>query len=323
MGLSDNTAFFEVIFSKELESIKAAYSNFQRSEIDSAINLIANTSGSIIFAGLGKSGLIGKKLAATFSSLGTRAFFLHAAEAMHGDLGVLHPSDLVVAISHSGETNELLRLVCYALENKNKIVAITGNKNSALARVSSSSIVYSLTDEACHMNLAPTSSTTIQMMIGDALAVTIAYIKKYSSEDFSRIHPAGNLGKRLLLKVHDIFNERAAVLSRNSSLYDAVIEMTSKHTGIAIVINEDKTLAGVLTDGDLRRVLLKQPQQIQSIQVADFFTKRPRTIGLNDTLDSALRLIQKELITGLIVVDAAGLPKGVITINDIEQTIAQ
>ena len=314
--------YFKEVFNRELDAIKATALALPMDAISRALELISNRSGNLIIAGLGKSGLIGRKLAATFSSLGTKAFFLHAAEAMHGDLGALDSSDLIIAISHSGETDELLRLVAYAHENKNLIISITGNSASTLATKADVSISYKIAEEACHMNLAPTSSTTIKLMIGDSLAVALAQEKSFKSEDFSRIHPAGSLGRRLLLKVRDVMNWDMPVLALTSTLHDAVVEMTSKRSGIAVVLNRDNALEGVLTDGDLRRALLNHSSNIDTVLISGICSFSPRTINLDRSLDDALRVLQEESITALVALDELGFPVGVISLNEIERAVS-
>lgn len=314
--------YFKEAFTRELDAISATASALSMDEIERAIGLIKNRSGNLIIAGLGKSGLIGKKLTATFSSLGTKTFFLHAAEAMHGDLGALDSSDLILAISHSGETDELLRLVAYARENGNLIISITGNKASTLATKSDVLISYAISEEACYMNLAPTSSTTIQLMIGDSLAVALAQEKDFKSEDFSRIHPAGSLGRRLLLKVKDVMNMDMPVLKLTSTLHEAVVEMTSKRSGIAVVLNQSNQLEGVLTDGDLRRALLNYSSNIDTVFVSEICSFSPRVISLDKSLDDALRVLQGESITALVVLNGLGLPAGVISLNELERAIS-
>ena len=318
----NGVVYFREAFNRELDAIAATALALSMDEVDRALELIKKRSGNLIIAGLGKSGLIGKKLTATFSSLGTKTFFLHAAEAMHGDLGALDPSDLILAISHSGETDELLRLVAYAHENKNLIIAITGNKFSTLAAKSDVLISYEISGEACYMNLAPTTSTTIQLMIGDSLAVALAQEKNFKSEDFSRIHPAGSLGRRLLLKVKDVMNINMPALQLTSTLHEAVVEMTSKRSGIAVVLNQNNELEGVLTDGDLRRALLNHSSNIDTVFVSEICSFSPRVISLDKSLDDALRLLQGESITALVVLNHLGLPAGVISLNELERAVS-
>jgi arabinose-5-phosphate isomerase len=314
--------YFKEVFNKELAAISSSISALPSDEIDRAFEIISNSTGNLIISGLGKSGLIGRKLAATFSSLGTRAFFLHAAEAMHGDLGVLSSSDILIAMSHSGETEELLRLAAFAKKNNNLIISITGNGKSTLAKIADAAISYKIEEEACHLNLAPTSSTTIQLMIGDALAVTMAHARSFKSEDFSRLHPAGSLGKRLLIKVEDILTRNMPTLELTSTLHDAVIEMTSKRSGIAVVLSQDQRLVGVLTDGDLRRALLSHTSSINTVLVTGICSMSPHTINLDESLDDALILMKNIDITSLVVIDVFGFPIGVISMHDIERAVS-
>ena len=321
--MNNKRNYFKKVLIKEINAVNSFVNNISMEEIEKVIELLENNKGSVVVTGLGKSGIIGLKLAATFSSLGTRAIFVHAAEAMHGDLGSLHESDTVLALSHSGETDEVLRFVAFAKSNSNKVISITNNKNSTLAKKSNACICYDLEEEACHLNLAPTSSTTIQLMAGDAIAVTLAYYKKYKQKDFSRVHPSGSLGKRLLLKISEVMRKNSAKLSPESNLLEAVIEMTSKQTGIAMVLDKKSDLVGVLTDGDLRRALLHKSKEIELITVESICSKKPHKIKIDSVLDEALYIMQNKSITGLIVVDLNNRPIGVITIQDIERAIAQ
>ena len=316
------SGYFKDVFKSELDAVSATFSTLPLTEIDRTIELILNRSGGLIITGLGKSGLIARKLAATFSSLGTKAFFLHAAEALHGDLGVLESEDLIIAISHSGETDELLRLLSFAKINNNSIIAITGHRNSTLARLADTSISYEIEAEACHLNLAPTSSTTIQLMIGDALAVTLAKEKGFKAEDFSRLHPAGSLGKRLVLRVKDVMLTDVPKLVVTSTLHDAVIAMTSKRSGVAVVVNPDQTLAGVLTDGDLRRALLKHRRNIELVLVSDICSVHPQTITIDENLDQVMQKLQLKDITSLVVIDEGGRAIGIVSMQDIERAVS-
>lgn len=313
--------FYKNIINKEKKSINAMLDTLPLEVINKAINLIIERKGDIVITGLGKSGLICKKLAATFSSLGTKAVFMHAAEALHGDLGMIDVQDLIIAVSHSGETDEILRMLSFAKQNLNKVIYIGGNKNSTLAKCSDISIIYDVDEEACFLNLAPTTSTTAQLIIGDAIAITLAYAQDFRKDDFSRFHPAGSLGKRLLLKIKDIMINDAVILKMNDTLYDAIVNMTSKRTGISIIVDDKMSTYGVLTDGDLRRILLTNSQNIKNILVSTICTKNPHVINLEENLESALKILRQNQITSLVVCDHNNIPIGAISLHEIENIV--
>ncbi|MBT5858433.1 MAG: KpsF/GutQ family sugar-phosphate isomerase [Flavobacteriales bacterium] len=280
-----------------------------------SVTEILNSDGRIIVAGVGKSANIASKIVATFNSTGQPSVFLHAADALHGDLGNIQKNDIVICISKSGNTKEIKLLVPLIKKLGNKIISICGNLNSYLAKESDFCLDVSVEKEACPNNLAPTSSTTAQLVMGDALAVCLLELRDFSDEDFARFHPGGILGKRLFLKVSDIISEQSkAFVSPNSTLQEVIVEISAKRLGSAAVINQSK-LIGIITDGDLRRMLEDSPD-ISNIIASDIMSDSPRTISPDMLASEALTILEKNNISQLIVLDNSEY-KGIIHIHDI------
>lgn len=280
-----------------------------------SVTEILNSDGRIIVAGVGKSANIASKIVATFNSTGQPSVFLHAADALHGDLGNIQKNDIVICISKSGNTKEIKLLVPLIKKLGNKIISICGNLNSYLAQESDFCLDVSVEKEACPNNLAPTSSTTAQLVMGDALAVCLLELRDFSDEDFARFHPGGILGKRLFLKVSDIISEQSkAFVSPNSTLQEVIVEISAKRLGSAAVINQSK-LIGIITDGDLRRMLEDSPD-ISNIIASDIMSDSPRTISPDMLASEALTILEKNNISQLIVLDNSEY-KGIIHIHDI------
>jgi len=280
-----------------------------------SVTEIFNSDGRIIVAGVGKSANIASKIVATFNSTGQPSAFLHAADALHGDLGNIQKNDIVICISKSGNTKEIKLLVPLIKKLGNKIISICGNLNSYLAKESDFCLDVSVEKEACPNNLAPTSSTTAQLVMGDALAVCLLELRDFSDEDFARFHPGGILGKRLFLKVSDIISEQSkAFVSPNSTLQEVIVEISAKRLGSAAVINQSK-LIGIITDGDLRRMLENSPD-ISNIIASDIMSDSPRTISPDMLASEALTILEKNNISQLIVLDNSEY-KGIIHIHDI------
>lgn len=279
-----------------------------RDFLDSAfveiLNLITQCSGKVIITGMGKPGHIGRKLAATFASLGTPAFYLHPAEAMHGDLGMISPNDIVIAISYSGESDEIIKILPNIKSIGAILVAITGNKNSTLSRTSDFVQVLPEFKEACYLGLAPTSSTTAVLCYGDALAVVASGIYGFKDVDFGKYHPAGSLGKRLVLKVDDLMASGSAnaIIHEKLPLKDAIIELSQKGLGIVSVINSDFQLLGVITDGDLRRQL-ERGVNVYELRVEDIMTKNPVTIQSGRLAFELLNIVKEKNISSLPILD--------------------
>ena len=279
-----------------------------------AINLILSTKGRLIVAGIGKSANIANKMVATFNSTGQPAVFLHAADAIHGDLGNIQDGDVVICISKSGNTPEVKALVPFIKNMGNKIIALTGNPKSFLAIESDFTLDVSVEKEACPNNLAPTSSTTAQLVMGDAIAVSLLACKDFSEEDFARFHPGGILGKRLNIKVQDLISDYTPKVNPNASINEVIIEISQNRLGVTAVLN-DKKLAGIITDGDIRR-MLENEKDISSLCAKDIMSCDPKITKPDDLAYNALKEMEQNNITQLIVIKREKY-LGVIHIHDI------
>jgi arabinose-5-phosphate isomerase len=285
---------------------------------DKAVELLLNCTGRVVVSGMGKSGLVGRKISATLSSTGTPSFFLHPAEALHGDLGMLARGDALLAISYGGETAELLNL----LETLNRlqvpIVTITGNKKSTLAEASQAVLDASVKEEACSLNLAPTASTTVAMALGDALAVCLLNRRGFRPDDFAALHPAGRLGRKLLRVEHFMHSGEAMPSVQPKTPMPAVFhEMSAKKLGMTTVLTPDGKLAGILTDGDLRRLMEKHGGAALAMTAGDCMVKTPQTIGPKLLASEALNLMERRKITSVVVVDEAQRVVGVVHLHDL------
>ncbi len=283
---------------------------------EEAVNLILNTKGKVIITGMGKSGLIGKKISATLSSTGTPSVFLHPAEAIHGDLGVISKEDIILAISNSGETPELLAIIPTIKRWGNKIISITNNPNSTLAKLSDIHLNLNIDKEACLLNLAPTSSSTATLALGDALAVAVYTAKGFTAEDFAKYHPGGSLGKKLM-KVKEIMHtgEKLPLVKPNTPLKEAVIEISQKGFGATLVVDDEDNLVGIITDGDLRRFINKGGS-IDNSKAVDIMTKEPKYITEDKYVLEALEIMERYNITILPVLYGKK-PIGIIHLHDI------
>jgi arabinose-5-phosphate isomerase len=284
-----------------------------------AVTLLRACTGRVIVAGMGKSGLIGRKIAATLASTGTPAYFLHPAEGVHGDLGMLARGDVLLALSNSGETDELLAILPAVKRLQVPIVLFTGRPDSPLARVCDLVIDVGVPQEACPMNLAPTSSTTAALAMGDALAMALLELRGLREEDYAELHPRGALGWRSLVRVGDLMHGGDALpaVSDDALMKDVVEEMTRKGLGMTVVVDRDGRLAGVITDGDLRR-LLRRGEPVGAQTAAEVASRRPKTIAADAMAADALELMESAgPITSLVVVDPAGRPAGVVHMHDI------
>jgi len=284
-----------------------------------AVKLLMTCRGRVIVTGIGKSGIICQKIAATFASTGTPAFFLHPAEAVHGDLGVIQSDDVVLAISHSGET-EVNDLVQTIKRLGVLLIAITGDCNSTLAQHADVVIQNRVADEACPLNLVPTASTVAALALGDALAMTLLVAKGFKQEDFANLHPGGKLGKRLL-RVEQLMHsgDQTPLVRLDTSMKDVVDEMTSKGLGMSCVVDDSNHLIGVITDGDLRRHMLNGVN-IESRHAADVMTRRPVTVSPETLAAEALHILETRKITSIVVVDAANLVQGVVHLHHLWRT---
>jgi arabinose-5-phosphate isomerase len=289
--------------------------NFER-----AVELILRCGegrGRVVVTGMGKSGIIAQKIAATLSSTGSPALFLHPAEAVHGDLGVLMPGDVVVALSASGETEEILRLLATLKRKGDALVSFCCNLNSTLAEASDVALDCGVEREACGLNLAPTASTTAMLALGDALAIAVSLRKGFRAEDFAELHPGGKLGKRLA-KVRDLMHSGDAVpaVSPSTAMTDVIYEMSSKKLGITTV-QEEGLLRGVISDGDLRRLLEREGGAALSRTAGEAMNTHPKTISADELAATALAILEERKITSLIVVDGAGTVEGVVHLHDL------
>lgn len=292
------------------------------SRIDDAFcdagKIILECGGRVVVVGMGKSGHIGGKIAATLASTGTPAFFVHPGEASHGDLGMITMKDVVIAISNSGETREILTILPLIKRMGVKLIAFTGNPNSTLSQQADVTVDVGVDKEACPLNLAPTSSTTVTLVMGDALAVALLESRGFTEEDFARSHPGGALGKRLLLYVEDLMHKHEAIPSvfQTASLTEALLEMTGKGLGMTAVVDKGQTLCGIFTDGDLRRVLEKTPD-IGSVCIADVMTREPVTGRADMLAAEAVALMENRKINGLIVLDTDHRVVGALNMHDL------
>ncbi|MGQ0810555.1 MAG: KpsF/GutQ family sugar-phosphate isomerase [Nitrospiraceae bacterium] len=283
-----------------------------------AVELLMRCTGKVVVLGMGKSGLIGQKIAATLASTGTSAFFLHPAEAIHGDLGMLARQDALLAISNSGETQELLQLLPFVKRLNIPIVALTGRPDSTLAKNSDVTLDVSVGEEACPMGLAPTASTTACLAMGDALAIALLQKRGFKEDDFAQFHPGGTLGRRLLIKVRDVMHTEDALprVSSYSSGHEAILEMTAKKLGMTTVIDGSGRLIGVITDGDLRR-FMQLGGDLRTMTAADLASRHPKTIGPDELAASAVQVMEQFSITSLVVAHTDGSIAGVIHLHDL------
>ena len=287
-------------------------------DIEKAIDLIVNSKGKLIVTGVGKSGLVGAKIAATLASTGTSSFFLHPTEAMHGDLGMIGKDDIVLGISYSGESEELIQILPHLKRLNIPLIAMAKSENSTLAKYADVFINITVDKEACPLDTAPTSSTTLTMAMGDALAVCLMKKRDFKKEDFASFHPGGSLGKKLFVKVDDLLKkDNLPTVSRETKLKDAIIVMSEGRLGNVIIVDENRTVFGVLSDGDLRRALMNENFSI-NCNVEDIATLNPKTLKNKDLLASdALQIIENYKIQLLIVTDENNKLIGLLHIHDL------
>ena len=284
-----------------------------------AVETIKRCKGKVVVTGVGKSGLICAKIAATLSSTGTPAFFLHSGDALHGDLGMVMAGDVVVAVSNSGETDEILKLLPHFKRHGLKLIVITGNPESTLAKAGAVVLDVRVKEEACPLGLAPTTSTTATLAMGDALAVVLLEQKGFNEADFAMRHPGGMLGRKLLLRVEDLMyrGERLPLVQEMTTVKDALFEITEKRLGVTGVINDKQQLVGVLTDGDLRRGL-ESKGQILSLAARDLMTRNPKTIPAETLASEAVAVMEKFPITSLFVLEhETKKPVGIVHLHDL------
>lgn len=296
---------------EEAEAILAMHDKIGE-DFEKAVDLIFNCKGKCIVTGVGKSGHIGRKIAATLASTGTPAFFLNPLDAYHGDLGMVSSEDIVVAISYSGNTDELLRIIPTLVERRVSIIGISGDHNSLLSQYSTVHINIHVDKEADPLNLAPTTSTTVTLAMGDALACALEWRREFRSEDFARFHPGGNLGRRLLTKVQNkMVSTNLPIVSPNMKACDTIFEISKNKQGIAVVV-ENGNIVGAITDGDIRRAMQFNREKFFSLEVRDVMSKSPRTILYSAKLSEAEAIMRQYSIHSLIVVDEQHKLVGII-----------
>jgi len=283
-----------------------------------AVKEIYNSKGRVVFTGMGKSGLIARKIVATLNSTGTAAIFMHPTDALHGDLGMVRKDDIVIIISKSGNTEELLRLIPMFKRINVTLIGMLGSLDSKLAKECDIILNISVKEEACPYDLAPTASTTAALVMGDALAMVLLEMRGFTEEDFAMLHPGGSLGKRLSLHIEEIMikGKDIPVVKENTSLKDTIYEISSKRLGTTCVVNDEGILTGIITDGDLRR-LLEKTLDIKNLTAGDVMTRKPKTITKDKLASFAIQQMENYKITSLIVVDENYKPEGIVHLHDL------
>jgi len=312
MGIDD---IAKEVFSIEAEAIKGLSSNLT-SDFEDVVQDILKCQGKLIVSGMGKSGIIGKKIAATMASTGTPSFFLHPGEAYHGDLGMIEKDDMVLLISNSGETDEVLKLIPFLKVHGNTIVAMSANVNSTLAKNATYYLNVSVKKEACPLQLAPTSSTTATLVMGDALAVTLMKQRDFKETDFAQFHPGGSLGKRLLTGVEDVMSQSALpIVSSGTTIKELIQVLSSGRLGLVIVI-DSKTVQGIVTDGDIRRAMENNEEDFFTLCASELMSKNPKKIDVKEKLTFAQKMMTDFKVNSLLVMKDEALV-GVVQIYDL------
>jgi arabinose-5-phosphate isomerase len=297
--------------SKAIENL----TNFIDDNFERCVNEIYSAKGRVVVTGVGKSAIIANKIVATFNSTGTPALFMHAADAIHGDLGMIQTDDIVICISKSGNTPEIKVLVPLLKRRRVKLVALVSNTQSYLSEQADLTLNATIAEEACPHNLAPTTSTTAHMAMGDALAVCLLNLRGFSKMDFAEFHPGGALGKQLYLKVSDVVSKLVPKVKKDAALKDVILEISSRRLGATAVVDDNENVLGIITDGDLRRMLEKR-SNLEGIQASDIMTISPRKVDLSEYATSALQLMQEKNITQLLVMDGQKLA-GFVHLHDL------
>jgi arabinose-5-phosphate isomerase len=302
------------IESRAVKNLKARLND----DFVAACKLCTDTQGRVVVTGMGKSGHVSNKIAATLASTGTPAFFMHPAEASHGDVGMITKHDLLLAVSYSGETAEVITILPVVKRMGAKLLSMTGNPNSTMAKAADVHLDISVAEEACPLNLAPTASTTATLAMGDALAVALLKNRGFTAEDFARSHPSGNLGKRLLLRVADVMRsgDRIPAVSADVNLRDALLEMTEKGLGMTAVVDADNKVLGIFTDGDLRRTL-DSGADVRSTVIRDVMHRDCKTTSAEVLAAEALHILEENKITSLLVANEDGVLVGALNIHDL------
>jgi len=306
------------VISVEERAVRGLLSRLDSSFVR-AVELLYGCKGRVVVTGMGKSGIIGRKISATMASTGTPSFFLHPAEGSHGDLGMVVKGDVAMAISNSGETAEILSLLPVIKRLAIPLIALTGKPSSTLAKRSDVVLDVSVREEASSLAMAPTASTTAALAMGDALAVALLEVKGFSEEDFALLHPGGTIGKRLLLKVEDLMHvgNEIPLVTLETTMKDVILEISSKRLGITTVVDDRGHLQGVITDGDLRRILERYGRSFFELEAGQVMTKNPKAIPGNALAARALQVMEKHSITALVVSNEAGKPIGIIHLHDL------
>lgn len=311
LGLARQTLDTEA---RALEKMKSTLGE----EFVRAVEIILQSRGKLVVTGMGKSGLIGRKIAATLASTGTPSFFLHPGEAFHGDLGMISKEDVILALSYSGETDEVLKIVPFIHSNGNKLISMTGKKESSLARNSDVHLDVGVEHEACILHLAPTTSTTAQIAMGDALGVALMKMRDFTALDFARLHPGGSLGRRLLMRVGDVMRkENLPIVDADCSATKMIHSISKGGLGL-IALCRDGKVEGIITDGDIRRAMERLQGEFFNIKAADIATMHPKTILLSEKLIAAEKMMTQNKVTSLLVTDTENNFVGVIQIYDIK-----
>jgi arabinose-5-phosphate isomerase len=303
----------------ETDALAALHARLETDEtVGQAVSLLLQCKGRVVVSGIGKSGHIGRKIAATLASTGTPALFVHPAEAAHGDLGMVTPQDAVIAISYSGEAAELMAILPVVKRMGGHVIAMTGKPDSSLAKLADVHLDVSVAKEACPMNLAPTASTTVTLALGDAIAVALLELRGFKEEDFARSHPGGALGRRLLTHVHDVMRKDGAIpaVGLETRLPDALLEITQKGMGMTAIVDAANKPVGVFTDGDLRR-MIEKVQDFSKVVIKDVMHLNPRTIGPDQLAVDAVAVMEEFRINQMLVVDADGTLVGALHIHDL------
>ena len=301
----------------EIVSLKTANDALGKDFVK-AVDIILACKGRVVVTGMGKSGNIAQKIAATLSSTGTPSFYLHPAEGVHGDLGMLVRGDVIIALSNSGETDEIKQILPVIKRLSLPLISLTGNINSTLGRKSDAVLNAHVEREACPMNLAPTSSTTVSLALGDALAVALVEERGFKEDDFALIHPSGSLGKRLLLAVNDLWHteKELPIVNLNTPIKDVLYVISSKGFGCTAVVDNEGVLSGIITDGDLRRAMERYPDVLKMCP-SDIMNSNPKQVAPQELAVRAMALMEKHSITSLIAVDESGRPAGIIHLHDL------
>jgi arabinose-5-phosphate isomerase len=306
------------VLKTEAEAVYALIEKLN-SNFEKAVEIVYKSKGRVVVTGMGKSGLVAKKIAATLSSTGTPAFFLHPAEASHGDLGMVTADDIIIAISNSGETEEILGLIPFLKRFNIRIISIAGNPDSTLSKTADVTLDVSVKEEACPIGIVPTASTTAAMAMGDALAVALLLKRGFKEEDFAFFHPRGSIGKRLFIKVKDLMHigDSLPAVPLDTPMSKAVIEMSSKRLGLTVVLDNKGKIAGIVTDGDVRRGLEKWGGRLFELAAGEVMTKNPKTVSEEELAAKALSIMQSYSITALVVSNKNRKPLGIIHLHDI------